>query len=597
MSRAGLLQGYAAAQGCYLFQHSQSDPTSSASRFAHSSNSGHADESTSGPVGSNSGFAVSYSGLVGSTSGSSSETSIRPSDSPFSGPTDAEAFPVPNAVIDCYGGSSLGVLGHHPAAVHTALSDFTACGAPAYVFGTLGMKPSALALVAALERMAEDEACWGYETGKDEIDGRGKTDKMSGGGAPNMSCGGATNIHLGRTGASPARPGGGAYKARLMSASVDANEAALRLCLLRWWKTKRPSAAPVPPPPSGIPSPTPLRGRTVHASGPAPPSPPVFLLVVVVGDGAARGASWMLTGQPISGARMVALPRAAVFNCSTVESLFASLAVLESGGGGEAGGTALRGGGLDYRGEAARRLGPKSTRSPSSSAMPTAPFLDPLRTLAVSLSSPPHRVSLAAVVLEPICSETGHVLGRDAAAALAAGCARMGAAIVSDETRCGLGRAIAGLHGSPSGIQPGSGAPPSGIELSPGAGGPTGRAGGPSSNHSRGGPAGDPGGGAGCGLLHGVRSPLRAACVVLGEGLGGGYASCSAVIYDGVWFASVGAFPSTATQASLLRGGQDEKLGLSGVGAPRGWKAGEGEAGSKEAMGQVGERGEECEWV
>lgn len=102
-------------------------------------------------------------------------------------------------VLDC-GGSS-GVLGHHPPLIAAALCEFVAQRIPAFPFGLFFMKPLAKVLCDALAAAAEHAVFQAPVT--------------------------ARPIPL-RT------RGSKSFTARLMLSGTDANEAALRLCLVRW---------------------------------------------------------------------------------------------------------------------------------------------------------------------------------------------------------------------------------------------------------------------------------------------------------------------------------------------------------------------------
>jgi len=102
--------------------------------------------------------------------------------------------------------------------------------------------------------------------------------------------------------------------------------------------------------------------------------------------------------------------------------------------------------------------------------------------------------AVAAVMIEPVNAQTGTCLATSTLIMLRGVCDDYGAALVCDETRNGLGR---------------------------------------------------------CGeLLCAPSVGLRADVITLGESLGAGYASVSAVIYDRAVFKAIGAFPSTATMAN-----------------------------------------------
>lgn len=134
-------------------------------------------------------------------------------------------------------------------------------------------------------------------------------------------------------------------------------------------------------------------------------------MLLLIGDRASRGSSWLMRGLPLSGLRLFAVPFGDVDDDSSLLTHFYT-----------------------------------------------------------------HSVTLAAVMVEPVCTQTGATLSKAAARRLQAACAQFGVPIIADETRCGLGR---------------------------------------------------------CGaLLASAACKLNPDCIILGESLGGGIASVAAVIYD-----------------------------------------------------------------
>ena len=222
----------------------------------------------------------------------------------------------------------------------------------------------------------------------------------------------------------------------------------------------------------------------------------------------------MLRGLPVSGARLLSLPRDTVSDVAAVDTMIRSLhgvvrqSTVRSTVLGHAGCTRRSRGAIEYHGNEQGVIADgRGSDVGDSGKIRWRESVIPALGCAASVLMPSEVPSLAAVVVEPVCSETGHEMPATVAATLARNCARIGASLISDETRCGLGRVTRD-----------------------------------STDASRGRAT----------LLCGVRPPLSASCVVIGEGLGGGYASCSAVLFRRDFFRGVGAFPSTATQVTLL---------------------------------------------
>ena len=145
-------------------------------------------------------------------------------------------------VIDCCADRSMSILGHHHPVPTEALKRFILEErGHAMPFGLLMTKPDAQALCKAIETMASDSMC---------------------------SADSSSMV------ASAAEPW---WRSRLMISATDANEAAMRLCLVHWAK------------------------RNAHRSAPLPT--PVILLL---GSGH-HGHSWLLAGLPTATVRIVCL--------------------------------------------------------------------------------------------------------------------------------------------------------------------------------------------------------------------------------------------------------------------------------------------------
>ena len=306
------------------------------------------------------------------------------------GADDGSAPPPAVPIVDCCADRSSSVLGHHPPAVAAAFRRFVDARAPPMPFGLLFMKPTAQALTVALETAVA--ATW-----RDLQDGP----------APVAS----------EVAAVEARR---SWRSRLMLSTVDANEAAVRLCLLRWELERER-----------------MMRRGARDGVRTQDDRPILLVL----DGCDHGQSWMLRGLPVSGMAVGVLPRGMV----------------------------------EEEGRAA------SLRETLEACMLDRP--DGRRQCAV-----------AALMVEPVSSQSGRTIALRAATVLRELCTDFGVRIISDETRAGLGR-CGGLLGGPS-------------------------------------------------------LGLRADATTLGESLGAGYASVSAVIYDTRAFLPVKAFPSTATMAN-----------------------------------------------
>lgn len=242
-----------------------------------------------------------------------------------------------------------------------------------------------------------------------------------------------------------------------MLSAVDANEAAVRLCLVRWHSARlvrRPPTAAESPPPDHLPL-------------------PIVLIARETAEDTAHG--WLLGGLPSDSVRVVHLARSVLTDASALDSYLAESTLVggnvSSGlGGGEKAVTAGEEGDDDGGG--------------GSSVPTTAQRLLPRQS------------AVAALVIEPVCSQTGDALNTPRAAALRRVCDRYSVPIIADETRCGLGRAGETLS-------------------SPAVG-------------------------------------LAADAITIGEALGGGFASVAAVLFDtrAAAFGKRGAFPSTATMAN-----------------------------------------------
>lgn len=144
-------------------------------------------------------------------------------------PRDASAW-----VVDCCADRSTSVLGHHHPVALQALRTFVESSAPAMPFGLLFMKPAAQALVHELELVAAAAEAEAAELPRmhDGTPGTPLAAASSEAGSPTVE---------------PRR-----WTARLMHSAVDANEAAIRLCLIRWqlggaWAAAPALAAAEPP--------------------------------------------------------------------------------------------------------------------------------------------------------------------------------------------------------------------------------------------------------------------------------------------------------------------------------------------------------------
>lgn len=303
-----------------------------------------------------------------------------------------------DGVVDCCADVSTSVLGHHHPIPSAALLAFVSDGAPAMPFGLLFMKPTAQALCASLEALATFESTAAVGADAAYMDGRRAR--------------------------SPPR-----WRARLMVSAADANEAAIRLCLIRWQSlgalvhpsTRLPAAA-----------------TTTSASADPAAAAPEPLPIVLVCCDAHHGHTWLLAGLPTTAVALRSLDRTLLTDGAALAALLASLC---------------------------------------------APVGNSRRV----------RCAVAALFIEPVCSRTGAVLEAAAAAGVRAACDAYGVALVADETRCGLGR---------------SGA-----------------------------------------LLFSLRSGMAPHVATVGEALGGGCASVSAVLFDRCAFGAR-AFPSSATMVN-----------------------------------------------
>jgi acetylornithine/succinyldiaminopimelate/putrescine aminotransferase len=133
-------------------------------------------------------------------------------------PRDASAW-----VVDCCADRSTSVLGHHHPVALQALHTFVESRAPAMPFGLLFMKPAAKALVRELELVAAAAEAEAAELPR----------------TPDGTPLAAASSEAGSLPVEPRR-----WTARLMHSAVDANEAAIRLCLIRWQLCGALAAAP-----------------------------------------------------------------------------------------------------------------------------------------------------------------------------------------------------------------------------------------------------------------------------------------------------------------------------------------------------------------
>lgn len=257
-------------------------------------------------------------------------------------------------VIDCCADRSTSVLGHNHSVPTSAFKGFIAARAPVMPFGLLFMKPTAQALCKTLESMATD-----------------------------ATAAAAAMSSLQRHDGDPPRlpP---VWRARLMLSATDANEAALRLCLIHWerrWKRSRSTAD------EGMPTPR----------------------ILIIGRGN-HGHSWLLSGRPTRNVRLIALPLDALDTDAAMDCLQAVL----------------------------------QQHTP-----PRLPATD-------RLSSESRHISpFAAILLEPVCSQTGMRLSAGAAAAVRSICDLHSIPLVCDETRTGLMRCGDALLAAPAlGLMP-----------------------------------------------------------------------------------------------------------------------------------------------
>ena len=236
-------------------------------------------------------------------------------------PPPPHPLPSARAILDCCAGRAASVLGHHHPSIATAARAFLSAKAPVYFFGLLAMKPTAQALCGALEALAH---------------------------APTTESPAAEDAP--RSGDRQRRR---RWRARLMNSSVDALEAALRLSLLRWHARGD-------------------RGRVE--------SRPIILLL---GDEASRGASWMLRGLPTSASEVHVLPRAVLRSEKALRAALAPYLVPGLSGGEN---------GRD-------RHHSLASLPPADGASDGAAFAwRPVNSCATSL---------CALLIEPVCSQTG----------------------------------------------------------------------------------------------------------------------------------------------------------------------------------------------
>lgn len=108
------------------------------------------------------------------------------------------------------------------------------------------------------------------------------------------------------------------WRARLVLSSTDANEAAVRLCLVRWEKgqprrakgPRQTTAASTEHP--GVASAGLAEGAKAAAVG--------VPVVLVIGPGLAHGSSWMLRGLPVAGVRLEVISDASACSSATLRT-------------------------------------------------------------------------------------------------------------------------------------------------------------------------------------------------------------------------------------------------------------------------------------
>ena len=157
-------------------------------------------------------------------------------------------------VVDCCADVSTSILGHHPPPLAAALRDFVRRREHAFPFGLLFMKPTAQRLCADIATMAAEEAAMAAVAANDRSGDELDDEAL----ALALRC--------------ESEP----FTAKLMLSATDANEAAVRLCLVHWQRRRG--------------------GRAAEAAAP---------IVLVVRGGACHGGSWLLGGLPTAAVRLV----------------------------------------------------------------------------------------------------------------------------------------------------------------------------------------------------------------------------------------------------------------------------------------------------